>query len=144
MITIFGTFELKLLHPSYIDYLRSRKPEKLNSEVADADKKHFEIIFEVIGAETEKIRLRKTLLYANLVKIEIKGIDYIRITSKGTLEVKAKGVKMAEIKILTNDSKPIQAKTVEKFKSCILRTIKYQETHVTKPLFDVKEEPEDY
>jgi len=46
--------------------------------------------------------------------------------------------------ILINESKPNQAKRSEKFKSCIIRAIKDQETHAQKPLFDIKDEPEDY
>ncbi|KAK1421905.1 hypothetical protein QVD17_24626 [Tagetes erecta] len=165
MITIFCTFQLKLLYPSYIGYLRSHKMEKLKNQVAEDDTKLFEIMFEVIGAATEKIRLRKALLYANLVKIEIKEIEFMRITSKGTLEVCARGVKkpyqfyanidlagvsletlkrMAPCDILTNESKPKQATIAAKFKECIAEAIKEPEEHVVKPLLDIKEEPEEF
>ncbi|KAK1427809.1 hypothetical protein QVD17_16504 [Tagetes erecta] len=162
MITLFSTFELKLLHPSYIDYLRSYKMEKLKDPVAEEDRRLFVIM---IGAATEKIRLRKALLNANLVKIDIPKIEYIRVTSKGTLEVKVKGRKkphvfyanidfaginldslkrMKNCDILTNESKPRQAKIAEKFKSCIEEALKEQEEYKGKELLDVKDEPEDW
>ncbi|KAK1421758.1 hypothetical protein QVD17_24360 [Tagetes erecta] len=66
MITLFSTFELNLLHPSYIDHLRNHKMEKIKDPVAEADRRLFKIMVEVIGAATEKIRLRKALLNATL------------------------------------------------------------------------------
>ncbi|KAK1427966.1 hypothetical protein QVD17_16745 [Tagetes erecta] len=151
MITLFSTFELK----------RSHKMEKMKDPIAEADRKLFEIMIEVIGAATEKIRLRKALLNADLVKINIPEIEFMRITSKGTLEVRAKGKKrpyefyanidfagitletlkqMATCEILTNKSKPRQAMIAEKFKSCIEEAIKEQEEYTGKQLLNVKEE----
>ncbi|KAK1419461.1 hypothetical protein QVD17_28630 [Tagetes erecta] len=165
MITLFSTFELKLLHPSYIDYLRNHKMEKLKDPVAEEDRRLFVIMIEVIGAATEKIRLRKALLNANLVKIDMPEIEYMRVTSKGTLEVKVKGRKkpyefyanidfagisldtlkrMKDCDIITNESKPRQAKIAEKFKSCIEEALKEQEEYKGKSLLDVKDEPEDW
>ncbi|KAK1434378.1 hypothetical protein QVD17_00117 [Tagetes erecta] len=164
MITLFSTFELKLLHPSYIDFLRNYKMEKLKDPVAEEDRRLFVIMIEVIGAATKKIRLRKALLNTNLVKIDIPEIEYMRVTSKGTLEVIVKGrtkphvfyanidfaginlesmKRMKDCDILTNESKPRQAKIAEKFKSCIEEALKEQEEYQGKELLDVKDEPED-
>ncbi|KAK1414797.1 hypothetical protein QVD17_30556 [Tagetes erecta] len=143
MITLFSTFELKLLHPSYIDHLRSYKLENC----------------------AEKIHVRKALLNANLVKVDIPEIEFMRVTAKGTLEVQVKGRelpyefyanidfaglsldslrRMNACDILTNESKPRQAKIAEKFKSCIEEALKEQEEYKGKELLDVKEEPEDW
>ncbi|KAK1411715.1 hypothetical protein QVD17_38275 [Tagetes erecta] len=165
MITLFSTFELKLLHPSYIDYLRNHKMEKLKDPVAEEERRLFVIMIEGIGAANEKIRLRKALLNANLVKIDMPEIEYMRVTSKGTLEVKVKGKKkpyefyanidfagifldtlkrMKDCDIATNESKPRQAKIAEKFESCIEEALKEQEEYKGKPLLDVKEEYVDF
>ncbi|KAK1431873.1 hypothetical protein QVD17_08625 [Tagetes erecta] len=138
--------------------------EKLKDPVAEEDRRLFVIMIEVIGAATEKIRLRKALLNANLVKIDIPEIECMRVTSKGTLEVKVKGRKkphvfydniyfaginldslkrMKDCDILTNESKPRQAKIAEKFKSCIEEALKEQEDYQGKQLLDVKDEPEE-
>ncbi|KAK1414964.1 hypothetical protein QVD17_30730 [Tagetes erecta] len=131
MITLFSTFELKLLHPSYIDFLRSYRMERCKDKVAEADRNLFVVMIEVIAAASEKIRVRKALLNANLVKVDIPEIEFMRVTAKGTLEVQVKGKEMpyefyANIDfagltldslrrmnacpILINESKPRQAK----------------------------------
>ncbi|KAK1427958.1 hypothetical protein QVD17_16731 [Tagetes erecta] len=165
MITLFSTFELKLLHPSYIDHLRSYKMEKCKDKVAEADRKLFMVMVEVIATASEKIRVRKALLNANLVKVDIPEIEFMRVTAKGTLEVQVKGRelpyefytnidfagltldslrRMNACDILTNESKPRQAKIAEKFKSCIEEALKEQEEYKGKELLDVKEEPGDW
>ncbi|KAK1427856.1 hypothetical protein QVD17_16554 [Tagetes erecta] len=84
---------------------------------------------------------------------------------KGTLEVQVKGQEMpfefyANIDfaglnldslrrmnacpILTNESKPRQAKIAEKFKSCIEEALKEQEEYKGRELLNVKDEPEDW
>ncbi|KAK1419498.1 hypothetical protein QVD17_28670 [Tagetes erecta] len=165
MITLFSTFELKLLHPSYIDFLRSYRTEKCKDKVAEADRKLFVVMIEVIAAASEKIRVRKALLNSNLVKVDIPEIEFMRVTAKGTLEVQVKGKEMPyefydnidfaglnldslrrmnACPILTNESKPRQAKIAEKFKSCIEEALKEQEEFKGKELLDIKEEPEDW
>ncbi|KAK1431981.1 hypothetical protein QVD17_08822 [Tagetes erecta] len=165
MITLFSTFELKLLHQSYIDHLRNHTMEKLKDPIAEKDRRLFVVMIEVIAAASEKIRLRKALLNANLVKIDVPEIEYMRVTSRGTLEVKVKGKKetyefyanidfagisldslkrMKECDIATNASKPRQAKIAEKFKSCIEEALKEQEEYKGKPMLDVKDEPEEW
>ncbi|KAK1427756.1 hypothetical protein QVD17_16450 [Tagetes erecta] len=165
MITLFSTFELKLLHPSYIDFLRSYKMEKCKDKLAEADRKLFVVMIEVIAAATEKIRVRKALLNSNLVRVDIPEIEYMRISRKGTLEVQVKGQEMpfefyANIdfaglnldslrrmnacQILTNESKPQQAKIAEKFKSCIEEALKEQEEYKGKEMLNVKDEPEEW
>ncbi|KAK1419509.1 hypothetical protein QVD17_28681 [Tagetes erecta] len=165
MITLFSTFELKLLHPSYIDHLRSYRMEKCKDKVAEADRNLFMVMIEVIAAASEKIRLRKALLNANLVKVDIPEIEFMRVSAKGTLEVQVKGRelpyefyanidfagltldslrRMNACAILTNESKPRQAKIAEKFKSCIEEALKEQEEYKGKELLDVKDEPEDW
>ncbi|KAK1406242.1 hypothetical protein QVD17_41532 [Tagetes erecta] len=165
MITLFSTFELKLLHPSYINFLRSCKMEKCKDKLAEADRKLFVVMIEVIAAASEKIRVRKALLNSNLVRVDIPEIEFMRISAKGTLEVQVKGQEMpfefyANIDfaglnldslrrmnacpILTNESKPRQAKIAEKFKSCIEEALKEQEEFKGKELLDIKEEPEDW
>ncbi|KAK1415338.1 hypothetical protein QVD17_31118 [Tagetes erecta] len=165
MITLFSTFELKLLHPSYIDFLRSYRMEKCRDALAEADRKLFVVMIEVIAAATEKIRVRKALLNSNLVRVDLPEIEYMRISRKGTLEVKVKGQEMpfefyANIDfaglnldslkrmnacpILTNESKPRQAKIAEKFKSCIEEALKEQEEYKGRELLNVKDEPEDW
>ncbi|KAK1441112.1 hypothetical protein QVD17_06950 [Tagetes erecta] len=165
MITLFSTFELKLLHPSYIDFLRSYRMEKCKDALAEADRKLFVVMIEVIAAATEKIRVRKALLNSNLVRVDLPEIEYMRISRKGTLEVKVKGQEMpfefyANIdfaglnldslrrmnacSILTNESKPRQAKIAEKFKSCIEEALKEQEEYKGKELLNVKDEPEEW
>ncbi|KAK1406522.1 hypothetical protein QVD17_41920 [Tagetes erecta] len=164
MITLFSTFELKLLHPSYIDFLRSCRMEKCKDKLAEADRKLFVVMIKVIAAAFEKIRVRKALLNSNLVRVDIPEIEFMRISAKGTLEVQVKGQEMpfefyANIyfaglnldslrrmnacPILTNESKPRQAKIAEKFKSCIEEALKEQEEFKGKELLDIKEEPED-
>ncbi|KAK1411591.1 hypothetical protein QVD17_38145 [Tagetes erecta] len=165
MITLFSTFELKLLHPSYIDFLRSYRMEKCKDKHAEADRKLFVVMIEVIAAASEKIRVRKALLNSNLVRVDIPEIEFMRVTAKGTLEVQVKGKEMpyefyANIDfaglnldslrrmnacpILTNESKPRQAKIAEKFKSCIEEALKEQEEYKGRELLDVKDEPEDW
>ncbi|KAK1415072.1 hypothetical protein QVD17_30842 [Tagetes erecta] len=165
MITLFSTFELKLLHPSYIDFLRSYRMEKCKDKLAEADRKLFVVMIEVIAAASEKIRVRKALLNSNLVKVDIPEIEFMRVTAKGTLEVQVKGKEMpyefyANIDfaglnldslrrmnacpILTNESRPRQAKIADKFKSCIEEALKEQEEFKGKELLDIKEEPEDW
>ncbi|KAK1431890.1 hypothetical protein QVD17_08663 [Tagetes erecta] len=165
MITLFSTFELKLLHPSYIDFLRSCRMEKCKDKLAEADRKLFVVMIEVIAAASEKIRVRKALLNSNLVRVDIPEIEFMRISAKGTLEVQVKGKEMpyefyANIDfaglnldslrrmnacpILTNESKPRQAKIAEKFKSCIEEALKEQEEFKGKELLDIKDEPEDW
>ncbi|KAK1414773.1 hypothetical protein QVD17_30532 [Tagetes erecta] len=165
MITLFSTFELKLLHPSYIDFLRSYRMEKCKDALAEADRKLFVVMIEVIDAATEKIRVRKALLNSNLVRVDLPEIEYMRISRRGTLEVQVKGQEMpfefyANIDfaglnldslrrmnacpILTNESKPRQAKIAEKFKSCIEEALKEQEEYKGKELLNVKDEPEDW
>ncbi|KAK1431859.1 hypothetical protein QVD17_08603 [Tagetes erecta] len=145
MITLFSTFELKLLHPSYIDFLRSYRMEKCKDALAEADRKLFVVMIEVIAAATEKIRVRKAMLNSNLMMVDLPEIEYMRISRKGTLEVKVKGQEMPfefyanidfaglnldslrrmnALPILTNESKPRQAKLAEKFKSCIEEALK--------------------
>ncbi|KAK1424209.1 hypothetical protein QVD17_19530 [Tagetes erecta] len=46
--------------------------------------------------------------------------------------------------IITNESKPRQAKIAEKFKSCIEEGLKEQEDYKGKQLLDVKDEPEEW
>ncbi|KAK1414849.1 hypothetical protein QVD17_30610 [Tagetes erecta] len=165
MITLFSTFELKLLHPSYIDFLRSYRMEKCKDALAEADRKLFVVMIEVIAAATEKIRVRKALLNSNLVRIDLPEIEYMRISRKGTLEVKVKGQEMPfefyanidfaglnldslrrmnALPILKNESKPRQAKIAEKFKSCIEEALKEQEEYKGRELLNVKDEPEDW
>ncbi|KAK1431999.1 hypothetical protein QVD17_08852 [Tagetes erecta] len=165
MITLFSTFELKLLHPSYIDYLRSYRMERCKDKVAEADRNLFVVMIEVIAAASEKIHVRKALLNANLVKVDIPEIEFMRVTAKGTSEVQVKGKEMpfefyANIDfagltldslrrmnacpILTNESKPRQAKIAEKFKSCIEEALKEQEEYKGRELLNVKDEPEDW
>ncbi|KAK1411672.1 hypothetical protein QVD17_38230 [Tagetes erecta] len=165
MITLFSTFELKLLHPSYIDFLRSYRMEKCKDKLAEADRKLFVVMIEVIAAASEKIRVRKALLNSNLVRVDIPEIEYMRISRKGTLEVKVQGQEMPfefyanidfaglnldslrrmnALQILTNESKPRQAKIAEKFKSCIEEALKEQEEYKGRELLNVKEEPEDW
>ncbi|KAK1441337.1 hypothetical protein QVD17_07184 [Tagetes erecta] len=165
LITLFSTFELKLLHPSYIDHLRSYKMEKCKDKTAEADRNLFMVMIEVIAAASEKIRLRKALLNANLVKVDIPEIEFMRVTAKGTLEVQVKGRelpfefyanidfagltldslrRMNACDILTNESKPRQAKIAEKFKSCIEEALKEHEEYKGKELLNVKDEPEDW
>ncbi|KAK1441059.1 hypothetical protein QVD17_06896 [Tagetes erecta] len=165
MITLFSTFELKLLHPSYIDYLRSCRMEKCKDKLAEADRKLFVVMIEVIAAATEKIRVRKALLNSNLVRVDIPEIEFMRVSGRGTLEVQVKGQEMpfefyANIDfaglnldslrrmnacpILTNESKPRQAKIAEKFKSCIEEALKEQEEYKGRELLNIKEEPEDW
>ncbi|KAK1429812.1 hypothetical protein QVD17_12061 [Tagetes erecta] len=165
MITRLSTFELKLLHPSYIDHLRCYKMEKCKDKVAEADRNLFIVMIEVIGVASEKIRLRKALLNANLVKVDIPEMEFMRVTAKGTLEVQVKGRelpyefyanidfagltldslrRMNACTILANESKPRQAKITEKFKSCIEEALKEQEEYKGKELLDVKEESEDW
>ncbi|KAK1419471.1 hypothetical protein QVD17_28643 [Tagetes erecta] len=138
---------------------------KCKDPIAEADRKLFVVMIEVIAAASEKIRLRKALLNANLVKIDIPEIEFMRVTMKGTLEVQTKGQEMpyeffANIDfagltldtlkrmnacaILTNESKPRQAKIAEKFKSCIEEALKEQEDYKGKQLLDVKDEPEEW
>ncbi|KAK1429948.1 hypothetical protein QVD17_12311 [Tagetes erecta] len=164
MITLFSTFELKLLHPSYIDFLRSYRMERCRDKVAEADRNLFVVMIEVIAAASEKNRIRKALLNSNLVKVDIPEIEFMRVTAKGTLEVQVKGKeipyefyanidfagltldslrRMNAYPILTNESKPRQAKIAEKFKSCIEEALKEQEEYKGKELLDVKEESED-
>ncbi|KAK1432344.1 hypothetical protein QVD17_09240 [Tagetes erecta] len=164
MITLFSTFELKLLHPSYIDYLRSIRMEKCKDKLAEADRKLFVVMIEVIAAASEKIRVRKALLNSNLVMVDLPKIEYMRISRKGTLEVYVEGKEMPfefyanidfaglnldslrrmnALPILTNESKPRQAKIVEKFKSCIEEALKEKEEYKGRELLNVKEEPED-
>ncbi|KAK1424684.1 hypothetical protein QVD17_20019 [Tagetes erecta] len=163
MITLFSTFELKLLHPSYIDFLRSCRMEKCKDALAEADRKLFVVMIEVIAAATEKIRVRKAMLNSNLVMVDLPEIEYMRISRKGTLEVKVKGQEMPfefyanidfaglnldslrrmnALPILTNESKPRQAKLAEKFKSCIEEALKEKEEYKGRELLNVKEEPE--
>ncbi|KAK1429976.1 hypothetical protein QVD17_12367 [Tagetes erecta] len=165
MITLFSTFELKLLHPSYIEFLRSCKIEKCKDKLAEADRKLFTVMIEVIAAASEKIRVRKALLNSNLVMVDIPEIEYMRISRKGTLEVKVQGQelpfefyanidfaglnldslrRMNALPILTNESKPRQAKIAEKFKSCIEEALKEKEEYKGRELLNVKEEPEDW
>ncbi|KAK1414986.1 hypothetical protein QVD17_30752 [Tagetes erecta] len=165
MITLFSTFELKLLHPSYIDFLRSYRMEKCKDKLAEADRKLFVIMIEVIAAASEKIRVRKALLNSNLVRVDLPEIEYMRISRKGTLEVKVQGQelpfefyanidfaglnldslrRMNALPILTNESKPRQAKIAEKFKSCIEEALKEQEEYKGRELLNVKEEPEEW
>ncbi|KAK1441246.1 hypothetical protein QVD17_07089 [Tagetes erecta] len=94
MITLFSTFELKLLHPSYIDFLRSYRMDKCKDALAEADRKLFVVMIEVIAAATEKIRVRKALLNSNLVRVDLPEIEYMRISRRGTLEVQVKGQEM--------------------------------------------------
>ncbi|KAK1419536.1 hypothetical protein QVD17_28710 [Tagetes erecta] len=164
MITLFSTFELKLLHPSYIDYLRSIRMEKCKDKLAEADRKLFVVMIEVIAAASEKIRVRKALLNSNLVMVDLPKIEYMRISRKGTLEVYVEGKEMPfefyanidfaglnldslrrmnALSILTNESKPRQAKIAEKFKSCIEEALKEKEEYKGRELLDVKEEPEE-
>ncbi|KAK1415039.1 hypothetical protein QVD17_30808 [Tagetes erecta] len=112
---------------------------------------------------SEKIRIRKALLNANLVKVDIPEIEFMRVTAKGTLEVQVKGRelpyefyanidfagltldslrRMNDCAILTNESKPRRAKIAEKFKSCIEEALKEQEEYKGKELLDVKDDPE--
>ncbi|KAK1424574.1 hypothetical protein QVD17_19907 [Tagetes erecta] len=163
MITLFSTFELKLLHPSYIDFLRSYRMEKCKDALAEADRKLFVVMIEVIAAATEKIRVRKAMLNSNLVMVDLPEIEYMRISRKGTLEVKVKGQEMPfefyanidfaglnldslrrmnALPILTNESKSQQAKLAEKFKSCIEEALKEKEEYKGRELLNVKEEPE--
>ncbi|KAK1440696.1 hypothetical protein QVD17_06525 [Tagetes erecta] len=165
MITLFSTFELKLLHPSYIDFLRSYRIEKCKDALAEADRRLFTVMIEVIAAATEKIRVRKALLNSNLVRMDLPKIEYMRISRKGTLEVKVEGQEMPfefyanidfaglnldslrrmnALPILTNESKPRQAKIAEKFKSCIEEALKEQEEYKGRELLNVKEEPEEW
>ncbi|KAK1414872.1 hypothetical protein QVD17_30633 [Tagetes erecta] len=165
MITLFSTFERKLLHPSYIDFLRSYRMEKCKDKLAETDRKLFVVMIEVIAAASEKIRVRKALLNSNLVRVDIPEIEFMRISAKGTLEVQVKGQEMpfefyANIdfaglnldslrrmnacQILTNESKPRQAKIAEKFKSCIEEALKEQEEYKGKEMLNIKEEPEDW
>ncbi|KAK1431877.1 hypothetical protein QVD17_08635 [Tagetes erecta] len=165
MITLFSTFELKLLHPSYIEFLRSYKIEKCKDKLAEADRKLFTVMIEVIAAASEKIRVRKALLNSNLVRVDIPEIEYMRISRKGTLEVKVQGQelpfefyanidfaglnldslrRMNALPILTNESKPRQAKIAEKFKSCIEEALKEQEEYKGRELLNVKDEPEEW
>ncbi|KAK1407829.1 hypothetical protein QVD17_39456 [Tagetes erecta] len=165
MITLFSTFELKLLHPSYIDFLRSCRMEKCKDNLAEADRKLFVVMIEVIAAASEKIRVRKALLNSNLVRIDIPEIEFMRISAKGTLEVQVKGMelpyefyanidfaglnldslrRMNACPILTNESKPRQAKITEKFKSCIEEALKEQEEYKGRELLNIKEESEDW
>ncbi|KAK1419477.1 hypothetical protein QVD17_28649 [Tagetes erecta] len=165
MITLFSTFELKLLHPSYIDFLRSYRMEKCKDKLAEADRKLFVVMIEVIAAATKKIRVRKALLNSNLVRVDLPEIEYMRISRKGTLEVKVKGQEMPfefyanidfaglnldslrrmnALPILTNESKPRQAKIAEKFKSCIEEALKEQEEYKGRELLNVKDEPEEW
>ncbi|KAK1408288.1 hypothetical protein QVD17_39936 [Tagetes erecta] len=164
MITLFSTFELKLLHPSYIEFLRSYRIEKCKDKLAEADRKLFTVMIEVIAAASEKIRVRKALLNSNLVMVDIPEIEYMRISRKGTLEVKVQGQelpfefyanidfaglnldslrRMNALPILTNESKPRQAKIAEKFKSCIEEALKEKEEYKGRELLKVKDEPED-
>lgn len=85
IITIFGAFELKLLHPSYIYFMRNYKMEKAKDEVCELDRRHFEAIVEVIAAAMERISFRKALAYANLEKMDIQNNDYMRISTKGAI-----------------------------------------------------------
>lgn len=70
VISLFGVFELKLLHPSYIYFMRTYKMEKAVDEVCEINRKHFEANIEVIFAAMERISFRKALAYANLEKNE--------------------------------------------------------------------------
>ncbi|KAK1411654.1 hypothetical protein QVD17_38211 [Tagetes erecta] len=139
---ILNTFELKLLHPSYIEHLRTYKMEKCKDKLAEADRKLFMVMVEVIAAASEKIRVRKALLNANLVKVDIPEIEFMRVTAKGlTLDSMRR---MNACAILTNESKPRQAKIAEKFKSCIEEALKEQEEYKGKELLDIQDEPEDW
>ncbi|KAK1415095.1 hypothetical protein QVD17_30866 [Tagetes erecta] len=60
-IEIFGTFELKLLHSSYIYFMLMYKMEKVVNEVSEIDRKHFVAIIEAIAAAMERISFRKAL-----------------------------------------------------------------------------------
>ncbi|KAK1427854.1 hypothetical protein QVD17_16552 [Tagetes erecta] len=145
MITLFSTFELKLLHPSYIDFLRSYRMEKCKDALAEADRKLFVVMIEVIAAATEKIRVRKAMLNSNLVMVDLPEIEYMRISRKrnlGGLNLDSLR-RMNALPILTNESKPRQAKLAEKFKSCIEEALKEKEEYKGRELLDVKEEPED-
>jgi len=86
-IELFGAFELKLLHPSYIYFLRSYKMEKAGDEVCELDHMHFEVIIEAIAAAMERITFSKALAYSNFEKTNIQNIAYMRITTKRFLEL---------------------------------------------------------
>jgi len=160
-IELFGAFELKLLHPSYIYFLRSFKMKKVNDEVCELDRKHFEVIIEANAAAMERITFRKALAYSNLEKTEIKNIDYIRNTTKGFLEVVSTDVakpyqfyanidfagltrdtlvRMSKEPILINDTKEAQARLRETFKAAILQAIQDADAHKEKSMFTNKEE----
>lgn len=119
--------------------------EKVKSVVAEVDRKHFVAIIVVIAVAMEWISLRKDLAYAQIVKSDIKNIDFMCISSKGVLEVHSndyakpfefyanvdiaglsneKLESMMTIPILMNEAKPAQAKIADKFKESIRKAIK--------------------
>jgi len=164
-IELFGAFELKLLHPSYISFLRTFKMKKVKDEVCEIDRRHFEQIIEVIAAAIERITFRKALAYSNLEKTDIKNIDYMRITTKGALEVVSKDekrphhfyahvdfagltreslVRLSKHPIEVNPSNEVQARLREKFLAAILQAIQDADNYKEKPVFNIKEEEEYY
>lgn len=52
-ISWFGVLELKLLHPSYIFFLRKYRMEILKDEVRKLDRKHFGVIIQIMVATME-------------------------------------------------------------------------------------------
>lgn len=53
MISLFDVFELKLLHSSYIKFLRNYQTDKLKDEVEETDRKRFVAVIEAMAAAME-------------------------------------------------------------------------------------------
>lgn len=75
--------------------------EKAKDEVYGLDRKYFEAIIEVVAAAMERVSFIKALAYADLEKMKIKNIDYMRITTKGVWKLYPQIMKSHYVFMLT-------------------------------------------
>ncbi|KAK1411626.1 hypothetical protein QVD17_38182 [Tagetes erecta] len=106
---------------------------------ADADKKEFVI---EMGEWTP---MQESLNIEDLPPTELYHQNPEDMTASDMRSLNLDSLRrMNACPILTNESKPRQAKIAEKFKSCIEEALKEQEEYKGKELLNVKDEPEDW
>ncbi|KAK1427967.1 hypothetical protein QVD17_16746 [Tagetes erecta] len=88
-IRMFGVFELRLLHPSYIHFLAKQKFEKMVGQDSVQDLCYFIHMIEILSVAYEKMALRKELLVLNVRTLKITNIQSLEINNRRNLVIKS-------------------------------------------------------
>jgi len=86
---MFGVFELRLLHPSYLHFLAKQKSERVIDKDVVQDLCYFIHMIEILSVAYEKMALRKELLALNFGTLKITDVLSLEINNRGNLVIKS-------------------------------------------------------